>query len=62
MICTPTKQGTRHFQLFQRNGETSGDKDVSAENPEVYSSMKKALEKWMDEKVETPAEGILLQK
>ncbi len=58
MICTPTKQGGRHFQLFTRQGNDSGEVDVSDENPEIFSAMKTALEKWMDEKVETPADEI----
>lgn len=59
MICTPTKQGGRHFQLFPFSATAGGDQDVAAENPGVFLAMKQALEKWMDEKVETPAQEIL---
>jgi hypothetical protein len=31
---------------------------VAAENPEILSALRTALEKWMDEKTETPLEGI----
>ncbi len=59
MICTPTNQGSRHFQLFSRNGGVPGDQDVSSENLVVFAAMQKALEKWIDEKVETSAADIL---
>lgn len=58
LICTPTLEGGRHFGLFSRASGDAGEKDVAAENPEVLASMRNALEKWMDEKIETPAEGI----
>jgi hypothetical protein len=35
--------------------------DVAAENPEILAPMQAALEKWMDEKKETPLAGIFPQ-
>lgn len=58
LICTPAADGSRHFSLLSLAGDIYSEKDVSAENPEILAKMKTALEKWMDEKVETPAEGI----
>ena len=58
LICTPAADGSRHFALFSHTPGADGGKDVSAEHPEILASMKAALEKWMDEKVETPVEGI----
>lgn len=58
LICTPTADGTRHFGLFSRSSDGHEEKDVSTENPTILIAMKAALEKWMDEKVETPAEEI----
>ena len=58
LICTPAADGTRHFALFSRNPDVYSEKDVAAENPEIVAKMRVALEKWMDEKVETPVEGI----
>lgn len=58
LICTPAADGTRHFALFSRTPDIYSEKDVAAENPEIQAKMKTALEKWIDEKVETPAERI----
>ena len=57
LICTPTKEGGRHFGLFDRTSPDA-EADVSAAHPEILASMKAALEIWMDEKVETPLEEI----
>jgi arylsulfatase A-like enzyme len=53
LICTPTSEGKRHFGLFQRVGETFDNVDVAADYPQVIAPMRKALERWMDERVET---------
>ena len=58
LICTPTKDGRRHFGLYSRGSGIYSDRDLAAENPEILESMKTALVKWMDEKVETPAGEI----
>ena len=58
LICTPTLEGGRHFGLFRRDDEDAAEKDVASEYPEILAAMKTALEKWMDEKTETPAEAI----
>lgn len=54
LICTPTKEGGRHFGLFFKGGE----EDVSGEYPEILGRMRVALERWMDEGVETPLGAI----
>ncbi|MGJ8633687.1 MAG: sulfatase family protein [Luteolibacter sp.] len=53
MICTPMKGGGRHFGLFARGEGADVGLDVSQGNPEVLGIMKAALERWMDEGVET---------
>lgn len=58
LICTPTKGGGRHFALFSRETDVYSEKNVSAENPDVLAPMQAALEKWIDEKIETPAEEL----
>lgn len=58
LICTPAADGSRHFALFSRTPDSYSEVDVAEENPEILAKMKAALEKWMDEKVETPVEGI----
>ncbi len=57
MICTPTAQGGRHFDLFKRTRDVDSA-DVPTINLAVKEVMKRALVKWIDEKVETPLEGI----
>lgn len=58
LICTPTAEGKRHFGLFQKEGADFSLVDVSAEYPQVTDAMRKALERWIDERVETPLEEI----
>lgn len=53
LVYTPTASGGRHFALFQMSVDPSAEKDVAVERPEVLAPMKVALEKWMDEKVES---------
>ena len=54
LICTPTKEGGRHFSLFFKDGQ----EDIASEHPEIVAPMKAALERWMDEGVEAPLEQI----
>jgi arylsulfatase A-like enzyme len=58
LICTPTLEGGRHFALFSIDPDVYSEANVAAENPEVLAPMKVALEKWMDERVETPLAEI----
>ncbi|MES2981405.1 MAG: sulfatase-like hydrolase/transferase [Verrucomicrobiota bacterium] len=58
LICTPTMEGKRHFGLFQRVGGTFSEADVAANHPDVLDPMRMALERWMDERVETSLDGI----
>ncbi len=58
LICTPTIEGKRHYGLFQREGVNFSLQDVSTEHPQVTEAMRVALEKWMDERVETQLQQI----
>lgn len=58
LICTPTIEGERHFGLFRREGGSFSLEDVSAQHPEVVGAMRVALEKWIDQRVETSLEEI----
>ena len=58
LICTPTACGGRHFALFSRHPDAYSETDVAQSNPEILAPMKAALEKWMDEKRETPLAEI----
>jgi arylsulfatase A-like enzyme len=58
LVCTPTAAGTRHFGLFNMAVDTYAETDLAASRPEVLTPMKAALERWMDEKIETPISSI----
>lgn len=58
LVCTPTAEGGRHFGLFHLATDPHGEKDLAATRPEVLAPMRAALERWMDEKIETPLEEI----
>lgn len=58
LVCTPTADGGRHFALFQLEKDPHGETDVSSTRPEVLDPMKAALERWMDEKVESSVAEI----
>ncbi len=58
IVCTPTAAGTRHFGLFHSATDPDSRRDVTIDHPEVLAPMQKALEKWMDEGIETPISEI----
>jgi arylsulfatase A-like enzyme len=53
LVCTPTAQGPRHFSLFQMENDPQAESDVAATRPEVLTPLKVALERWMDQKIES---------
>ena len=58
LVCTPTSTGSRHFGLFHMPSDPYGETDVAAARPEVLAPMRAALERWIDEKTETPISEI----
>ncbi len=58
LVCTPTETGARHFGLFNLTSDPHGEHDLAATRPEVLAPMKSALERWIDEKAETPISEI----
>ncbi len=58
IVCTPTAQGTRHFALFQMAKDRDAETDLATARPEVLAPLQAALEKWMDEKVESSIASI----
>jgi len=58
IVCTPTAAGGRHFGLFNMALDHYAETDVAPSRPEVLLPMRAALERWMDEKIETPISGI----
>ncbi|MEX1048316.1 MAG: sulfatase-like hydrolase/transferase, partial [Akkermansiaceae bacterium] len=53
LVCTPTAQGGRHFALFWIAEDPHGESDVASGRPDVLLPMQAALERWMDDKLET---------
>lgn len=58
LVCTPTAQGGRHFGLFHLASDPGGEKDLAATRAEVLAPMRTALEKWMDQGIETSIRDI----
>ncbi len=58
LVCTPTRQGPRHFGLFHLAADPHGEQDLAAARPEVLAPMQAALELWMDKQQETSLAGI----
>jgi arylsulfatase A-like enzyme len=53
LVCTPTASGGRHFGLFHLASDPHGEKDLVSSRPEVLAPMRAALERWMDQGVES---------
>ena len=53
LVCTPTAQGSRHFALFQIATDPHGETDIATARPEVLAPLQAALERWMDQKIES---------
>jgi arylsulfatase A-like enzyme len=58
LVCTPTAQGTRHFGLFNLSKDPDAELDLARTRPEVLAPLQTALERWMDEKYESPVSEI----
>jgi arylsulfatase A-like enzyme len=61
LVCTPTASGSRHFGLFEISTDPNGETDVAPSRPEVLAPMQAALERWMDQQIETPIAEIFPQ-
>lgn len=58
LVCTPTAAGGRHFQLFHTASDPTCGRDLADSRPEVLAAMRVALERWIDDRVETLIDGI----
>lgn len=58
LVCTPTADGGRHFGLFHVAADPHGEHDLAATHPEVLAPLRAALERWIDEHLETSIAGI----
>ncbi|MGB6222332.1 sulfatase family protein [Haloferula sp.] len=58
LVCTPTAEGTRHFELFDTKTDPNCLQEISAKHPALLHPMIRALERWIDEQEETPVSEI----
>jgi arylsulfatase A-like enzyme len=58
LVCTPVADGTRHFALFNLRRDPHGEEDIAGQHPEVLAPMQRALEQWIDERIESPLAAI----
>lgn len=58
IVCTPTAAGGRHFGLYHLVSDPHAERDLATTRPEVLAPLRTALERWMDEHVETPIPHI----
>lgn len=61
LILTPTADGKRHYRLYDIVNDKHHERDVSAQYPDVATAMKTALDRWVDEGVESSIEVIFPQ-
>ncbi|MCX6868016.1 MAG: sulfatase-like hydrolase/transferase, partial [Verrucomicrobia bacterium] len=59
LVCTPTSAGTHHFGLFHIATDPHGETDLAATRPEVLVPLRAALERWMNEQIESSIAEIL---
>ena len=58
LVMTPTAAGERHFQLYHMRADPDGRKDLAGSRPEVLEPLRAAMNRWLDDGVETPVEAI----
>jgi len=58
LVCTPAADGSRHFGLFHMASDPHGERDVADARPEVLGPMRAALDRWMDDHIESPIHEI----
>lgn len=61
IVCTPTADNSRHFGLFHVSNDPHSQEEIGAAHPEIKASMQQALEKWMDQGVESTIHEIFPQ-
>ena len=58
LIMTPRADGGRHFRLFDLRQDPHCERNVASDHPQVLDAMQRALERWVDEKMETSIDQI----
>ena len=61
ITLTPTAEGGRYYQLFHLPDDQHCEHDVAADRADVLEPMKRAIDRWVDEKVETGIAEIFPQ-
>lgn len=61
IILTPAAAGKRHYRLFHIAEDQHCERDVAAQYPAVLSAMQGALDRWVDEKIESSIATIFPQ-
>ncbi len=61
LIMTPRADGGRHFRLFHIIADKHCEHNVAKNHPQVLAAMASALERWVDQKIETPIHEIFPQ-
>jgi len=58
LVCTPTASGSRHYGLFHMANDPQAETDLAATHPEILAPMQAAIDRWVDDKIETPIREI----
>lgn len=61
LIMTPRADGGRHFRLYHIAEDKHCERNVANDHPQVLTAMQAALERWVDQKIESPIEEIFPQ-
>ena len=61
MILTPQADGGRNYRLFHISEDPHCENNVAAAHPEITSAMKQAIDRWVDEKLESDIVTIFPQ-
>lgn len=58
LILTPTANGKRHYRLYHIAQDKHCEHDVASKHPEVCRTMQQALDRWVDEGIESSISQI----
>lgn len=61
LILTPTAEGKRHYRLYHLAQDKHCENDVATKRPEVCRAMQQALDRWVDEGIESSISQIFPQ-
>ncbi|WP_193213987.1 sulfatase-like hydrolase/transferase [Luteolibacter marinus] len=58
IVATPSKEGGRHYGLFHLPADPDCRHDLAGERPEVLGPMRTAIDRWIDDRLETEIHEI----